>query len=89
MVVAVVIVAIILAVVVVVVPISGPMAGMVHVVCGPAAAVTVIDHATVHRAERQDGKEQRGNDCSHGEFFLNRIVAGSHDRRSQAGISVR
>jgi len=56
MVVAVVIIAIILAVVVVVIPISG--AGMmVHLASGPAAAVTVIDHATVHRAECQGGEE--------------------------------
>jgi hypothetical protein len=56
MVVAVVIIAIILAVVVVVIPISGARM-MVHLASGPAAAVTVIDHATVHRAECQGGEE--------------------------------
>jgi hypothetical protein len=50
---------------------------------------TAIDHATLHRAERQGGEEQRGNDIPHGEFFLNRIVAGSHHRLSQTKISVR
>jgi hypothetical protein len=63
---------VILAIVPVVILVSWAVAWMIHVASRPAAtSVTIINHATVHRTDRQNGKEYRRNELLHIESFIN------------------
>lgn len=63
---------VILAIVLVVIPVSRAVAWVIHVASRPAAAsATIINHATVHRTDRQNGNEYRRNELLHIESFVN------------------
>lgn len=62
---------VILAIVLVVIPVSWAVAWVIHVASRPAASVTIINHATVHRTDRQNGNEYRRNELLHIESFVN------------------
>jgi hypothetical protein len=56
----------------VVISVSRAVAWVIHVASRPAvSSVTIINHATVHRTDRQNGKEYRRNELLHVESSVN------------------
>ena len=52
--------------------VSWAVAWVIHFASAPAvSSVTIINHATVHRTDRQNGNEYRRNELLHIESFVN------------------